>query len=204
MIETSKGFKQVQVSLHLFKDKSGIWRCRGRLSNADIELSAKHFENFAHNIGLRKEGNLSRRSSLNVPCAKDMKEEGTEFHLNHHYQNLFRVTDDFAFTRVGVDFAGPVYVKPIFSTGKNASIFKTYICLFTCPSSQSLHLELVPDPSTKAFICCLLRFMSRRGISNNGKTFKSSELAEFATRNNIFGNSTSREPLGGVDFSKDL
>ena len=136
IIETSKGFKQVQVSLHLFKDKSGIWRCRGRLSNADIELSAKHFENFAHNIGLRKkfvkkaicqEGNLSRRSSLNVPCAKDMKEERTEFHLNHHYQNLFRVTDDFAFTRVGVDFAGPVYVKPIFSTGKNASIIFAYL-----------------------------------------------------------------------------
>ncbi|CAB4011584.1 Hypothetical predicted protein [Paramuricea clavata] len=26
----------------------------------------------------------------------------------------FRVSDDFAFTRVGVDFAGPVYAKPIF------------------------------------------------------------------------------------------
>ena len=63
MIETSKGFKQVQVSLHLFKVKSGIWRCRGRLSNADIELSAKHFENFAHNIGLRKEGNYKVMSS---------------------------------------------------------------------------------------------------------------------------------------------
>ncbi|CAB4041617.1 Hypothetical predicted protein, partial [Paramuricea clavata] len=28
----------------------------------------------------------------------------------------FRVSDDFAFTRVGADFAGPVYAKPIFST----------------------------------------------------------------------------------------
>jgi hypothetical protein len=39
---TSKDFKQVQVSLGLYKDKNGKWRCGGRLSNANIELSAKH------------------------------------------------------------------------------------------------------------------------------------------------------------------
>ena len=102
----------------------------------------------------------------------------------------FRVSDDFAFTQVGVDFAGPVYAKPIFSKGTKSPVFKTYICLFTCASSRALHLELVPDLSTKAFIRCLQRFMSRRGIpkmfiSDNGKTFKANELAEFATRNNI-------------------
>ena len=41
-IQTSKSFKQVQASLGLFKDNCGIWRCGGRLSNANIELSAKH------------------------------------------------------------------------------------------------------------------------------------------------------------------
>ena len=102
----------------------------------------------------------------------------------------FRVSDDFAFTRVSVDFAGPVYAKPIFPKGTKSPVFKTYICLFTCASSRALHLELVPDLSTKAFIRCLQRFMSRRGIpkmfiSDNGKTFKANELAEFATRNNI-------------------
>ncbi|CAB4041901.1 RNA-directed DNA polymerase from mobile element jockey, partial [Paramuricea clavata] len=33
----------------------------------------------------------------------------------------FRVSDDFAFTRIGVNFAGPVYAKPIFSKGVGRS-----------------------------------------------------------------------------------
>jgi hypothetical protein len=120
----------------------------------------------------------------------------------------FQVTDHFAFTRVGVDFAGPVYTKEILPAEKNLPTFKTYICLFTCTSSQALHLELVPDLSTKAFIRCLLQFMSRRGIPKifvyeNGKTFKAAELAEFATRNNISWKfNFERAPLLGRFFQK--
>ncbi|CAB4037497.1 Hypothetical predicted protein [Paramuricea clavata] len=36
----------------------------------------------------------------------------------------FRVSDDFAFTRIGVNFAGPVYAKPIFS--KEIHVQKRY------------------------------------------------------------------------------
>ena len=46
----------------------------------------------------------------------------------------FRVADDFAFTRVGVDFAGPLYVQDIYS--KDKSMHKCYIALFTCASTR--------------------------------------------------------------------
>lgn len=39
-LQHGKDFKQVQISLALYKDKSGIWICNGRSSNAKIELSA--------------------------------------------------------------------------------------------------------------------------------------------------------------------
>ena len=43
---------------------------------------------------------------------------------------------------------------------------------------RAVHLELVPDLTARAFICCLKRFTARRGIpqrivSDNSKTFKS-------------------------------
>ena len=86
-----------------------------------------------------------------------------------------RVTETAAFTHVGVDYAGPLYLKPsqLLPEGNT----KSYICLFTCTSSRALHLELAPNLSTESFIRCLRRFVARRGIpcsitSDNAKTFK--------------------------------
>ena len=89
----------------------------------------------------------------------------------------FRVSDEMAFTQVGVNFAGPVYLKDVYS--KSKKVYKAYIAIFTCTSSRAVHLELVPDLSTGTFLRCLKRFVSRRGvprlvISDNGKTFKGS------------------------------
>ena len=82
-----------------------------------------------------------------------------------------RVTDVPAFTHVGVDFAGPLFTKTTRGTAK------TYICLFTCATSRAIHLELLPDLSSEAFIRGLQRFAGRRGTpasitSDNAKTFK--------------------------------
>ena len=57
---------------------------------------------------------------------------------------------------------------------------KTYICLFTCATSRTIHLELLPDlisEVSEAFIRGLQRFAGRRGTpvsitSDNAKTFK--------------------------------
>ena len=93
-------------------------------------------------------------------------------------------SDDFAFSNVGVDYAGPLYVKDIYL--QTEQMFKAHISLYTCMSSRAIHLDLVPDASTTAFIRCFKRFIGRRGIpslvlSDNAKTFKSAELKNFVT-----------------------
>ena len=37
-----RNFKQWRAQLQLFIDGAGIWRCGGRLTNADISYQAKH------------------------------------------------------------------------------------------------------------------------------------------------------------------
>ena len=78
-----------------------------------------------------------------------------------------------AFQTVGLDYCGPVYLK---SRSENA-VIKAWICLFSCSTSCGIHLELVPDLTTEAFIRALRRFVGRRGIpsvivSDNAKTYK--------------------------------
>ena len=72
-----------------------------------------------------------------------------------------RVTPDFIFDRVGVDYAGPLQLK-LGSTRKSVFV-KSYVCVFVSLSVRAVHLELVSDLSTDAFIACLRRFISRRG-----------------------------------------
>ena len=74
----------------------------------------------------------------------------------------FRVQQDFAFTNCGVDFAGPLYVRPMFE--KDGEMHKIYIALFTCASSRAIHLDLVPSLEVSPFIRCLKRFFSHRGV----------------------------------------
>ena len=85
----------------------------------------------------------------------------------------YRVSEVPPFSNVGVDFAGPLYIKD--TKGKVA---KSYICLFSCCVTRALHLEIVHDLSAPTFINCLRRFCARRGTpclinSDNAKTFKS-------------------------------
>ena len=84
----------------------------------------------------------------------------------------FRVTKAPPFSKVGVDFAGPLYIK----VSKNV-MSKAYIVLFTCCVTRALHLELATDLKAETFVNCLRRFCSRRGtptliVSDNAKTFK--------------------------------
>ena len=53
--------------------------------------------------------------------------------------------------------------------------------LYTCASSRAVHLDLVPNMSTQAFVRSVKRFTARRGVprlvvSDNGSAFKSEEL----------------------------
>lgn len=67
------------------------------------------------------------------------------------------------FLKCGVDFAGPFLVKS--SLRRKAPLLKGYICIFVCFTTKAVHIELVGDLSTQAFISALNRFFDRRGKS---------------------------------------
>ena len=75
-----------------------------------------------------------------------------------------RVTPDVVFNWIGVDYAGPIYVK--YSYVCKPTVVKTYVCVFVSLTVTAVHLELVSDLSTDVFIACPRCFISRRGISS--------------------------------------
>ena len=100
----------------------------------------------------------------------------------------FRVEGGIAFQTAGVDFCGPVYIKHMYL--KNDQMNKAYITVTTCATSRMIHLELTPDLTTSAYIRSQRRFTARRGfpsmmVSDNGKTFKGSELREYNAKRGI-------------------
>ena len=100
----------------------------------------------------------------------------------------FRLSDEFAFPSIGVDFAGPVYVKDIYH--KSADMNKAYIVLYTCASSRAVHLDLVPRLTTEVFVRSFKRFIARRGVPNlvvsdNGSIFKGEALKKLLADHRI-------------------
>ena len=72
----------------------------------------------------------------------------------------FRVTEEPPFTYMGVDFASLFYV----CSGDTTSSHRVWICLYTCCAVRAIHLDIVPDMTTSAFLQRLKRFTARRGI----------------------------------------
>lgn len=72
-----------------------------------------------------------------------------------------RITPFRAFSVSGID-AGPFILKTW--RRRNAKTYKAYIALFVCFSTSAVHVELVTDYTTEAFIAAYKQFVSRRGI----------------------------------------
>ena len=197
-------FKQLQKQLDLYSDESGLLRCGGRLQHANIPFGAKHpilLPEHHHLISLiirdchlrvlhggvkQKLSELRSRFWL-VRGHQQIRRALSKCVICKHFEGMhysvpstaplpeFRL-ENFAFTNVGVDFAGPLFIRT--GTKDHCSTEKVYIALFTCGSSRAVHMELVPDLVAGTFIRCFKRFISRRGIpklivSDNAKTFKS-------------------------------
>ena len=82
-----------------------------------------------------------------------------------------RVSQSVPFSRTGLDYLGPLYIK----TEQDAK--KVLVCLFTCMSTRAVHLELVNDMSTSEFLMALCQFIAHRGkpdsiVSDNAVQFK--------------------------------
>ena len=95
------------------------------------------------------------------------------------------------FTSTGLDFTGSLHVK----LGNTASENKVWICLYTCcvTSYRAVHLEVVPDLMTAAFLQSLqlveayLDDLYRKTFKNASKTIKvevySSSISNVSTFN---------------------
>ncbi|XP_055631803.1 uncharacterized protein LOC129771794 [Toxorhynchites rutilus septentrionalis] len=84
-----------------------------------------------------------------------------------------RVTVNRPFSTTGVDYWGPITLRPPY---RRAAPSKAYIAVFVCFSTRAVHIELVIEISTAKFIQALRRFVSRRGLcaeiySDNGRNF---------------------------------
>lgn len=85
-----------------------------------------------------------------------------------------RVTPARLFLNSGVDFDGPYQV--LMSRGRGAKTNKCYIAIFVCMATKAIHLELVGDMTSEAFIAAFRRFVARRGRcshlwSDQGRNF---------------------------------
>ncbi|XP_046671229.1 uncharacterized protein LOC124361230 [Homalodisca vitripennis] len=82
------------------------------------------------------------------------------------------------FSNTGTDISGPVFIKA--SKRRNSPTSKGYIVIFVCLATKAVHLEVVTDMTSEAFIAAFKRFISRRGIvtnmySDNGTNFVGAE-----------------------------
>ncbi|XP_058811047.1 uncharacterized protein LOC131675938 [Topomyia yanbarensis] len=96
-----------------------------------------------------------------------------------------RVTAGRPFTTTGVDYFGPIYIRP----GYRRAAVKAYVSVFVCFATKAVHLELAGDLTTSCFIQALRRFVSRRGrcatiFSDNGTNFVGArnQLAELISK----------------------
>ncbi|XP_026828138.1 uncharacterized protein LOC113562570 [Ooceraea biroi] len=85
-----------------------------------------------------------------------------------------RVTPSRPFWNVGVDYAGPIWLRTSKGRGQHAS--KAFFVVFVCLCSRAIHLDVVSDYSADAFLAALRRFVARRGLchtiySDCGTTF---------------------------------
>jgi len=70
--------------------------------------------------------------------------------------NVFR-----PFSRCGVDYAGSLLLRE--GKCRNARSHKAYVPLFMCFATKAIHLQLMSDLTSEAFIAAFKGFISRRG-----------------------------------------
>ena len=216
-IASDSKFKNMTKQLSLFNDKKGILRLKGRLENSHLSYDAKHpillnrCSHFTRLIILHAHGKVKHmrtKSTLNeirsrywicsgkqtvnsvIKSCVHCKGVNGKTLIGPPPPDLpeYRVSYEFAYSNIGIDFAGPLYVRDAYST--DSIMHKAYICLITCAATRNVHVELCTDMSTPALIRCLKRFIGRRGkfnlaVSDNFKSFLSKELKSFLTNENI-------------------
>ena len=86
----------------------------------------------------------------------------------------YRVCSEHPFDTTGIDYAGPLLVKDVYTEGPGMN--GPYIFLFTSATTRCVHVELTPDMSTPSLVLALQQFLDRKGFP---ETFVSDNLNPF-------------------------
>jgi len=201
------------ASLNVFIDQDGLVRVGGRLRNSEfrtdkkhpIVLSAEHtFTKLlfaSEHLRLLHVGpqlllssireqfwplggrNLARK--IVHDCIKCFRAKPQQSQMLMGELPQSRVSIAAPFHNTGVDYAGPLLIKD--RKGRGCKTNKAFVCLFVCFATRAIHIELVSNLTSEAFIAALRRFSSRRGkpaniYSDNGTNFVGAnrELRELA------------------------
>ena len=190
-------------NLDLFIDDEGIVRSKGRISKVNFynyeilnPILLPKNDNFTHMIirrahftckhmGLQSTLNKVRLQGYWIPCARQVvKTVLSDCIICKKYNNFAfaypkftsftKAQTDFVrpYKHVGVDLTGNVWVK----SPDNSVNTKMYIIIYTCLNVRAIHIELLPDMTTKSFILSFKRFSNLYGIcdtiySDNAKYF---------------------------------
>jgi len=171
-----------------FIDSDGILRVGGRLECSTLQYDAKHPMLLPYNDPMVKlifkqnheenkhcgtqsllavirqtfwpiKGKIMARSTVHncITCSKAKPKLMGQImgHLPQDRVNISR-----PFLKTGVDYCGPIWVH-YKVRGKKPT--KAYIAIFCCFSTKAVHLELVTELTTNAFLGALHRFIGRRG-----------------------------------------
>ncbi|XP_060831545.1 uncharacterized protein LOC132915753 [Bombus pascuorum] len=187
--------------LNPFIDKEGILRVGGRLSHSLIPFPQKHpiilpksyvtarIIDHAHNVHMhagtqatlyavrRRYWPIDGRSQVwhtIKSCVRCCRAHPPPVDYIMGDLPEARVTESRPFTNVGVDYCGPFHIKE--RRDRNRRQVKAYVAIFVCLAVKAVHIELVGDLTSEAFIATLRRFIARRGFcstihSDNGTNF---------------------------------
>lgn len=190
------------LSLDPYLDDKQLIRVGGRIQNSELEHDRKHpillpkghkitelilkseherllhcgAQNLLYSIRERFWPVSGRSASRNIvrKCTVCFRAKPTSTEYLMGNLPAVRVKQFAPFSNVGVDYGGPYFLKDRKTRG--AKLSKAYICLFICMCTKAVHLELVSELTTDAFIATLKRFIARRGkpvniYSDNGLNF---------------------------------
>jgi Integrase zinc binding domain len=184
-----------------FIDNEGLIRVGGRLGNANIPYEQKHPTLIAKgkladlmireaHINHLHAGNMLTQQMLGEnyyiqgvknsikhcirQCPKCIRYKAVKAQQEMGQLPSSRVMATKAFSRTGVDLAGPFFCKA--SHIKFDKIIKVWLVVFVCMYTKAAHLEYVTNLSTEDFLAAFTRFSSRRGkvnelYSDNGTNF---------------------------------
>lgn len=194
--------KSSLLSLNPFLDKEGVLRVGGRLRKSNFNLDKKHpmlisskhrltklICEYEHKRLLHAGPQLllsSIRSKYWPVSGRNIVKATVRNCLRccrFNPQSIQPIMGDLPSSRlnpggvfevVGVDYMGPLNIKS--KRGRGAKMTKCYVSVFVCFLTKALHLEVVSDLTTEAFVLTFRRFVARRGkpshvYSDNGLNF---------------------------------